>query len=643
MMATHPTAPIRMLLVEDDPDDAKLLLRELRQNDLDVEHRRVASETELRDALDEAWDVVVSDYSMPGFDGLRAAELVREHDAETPFIFVSGVIGQERAIKAMRAGVRDYLPKENLARLSVALRREVDSARQRERERRRVERARDFSQSVVAAFPTPVIIVDSDGLVVASNPAFESTFGRTPALGEDTFESICGEVARDLAVRAALERAHVGQDTREIGVDLNGPDDGPRHLIVRVRALPTKSVDVPTGQDTSTRDVPYALVAIQDITDQRRMYDNLVTAQRLESVGRLAGGVAHDFNNMLTIIQNFALILSEGDFSRQSPNEIGELILEVSERAATLTSQLLAFGRRQPQKLDVTDLNELVRDVAPVVRRLLHDDVKLVRNLADDLADVRVDRRHIEQVIFNLVSNANDAMPDGGTLTIETSNDHVAEGDARAQGAPAGDWVVLEVRDDGKGMPADVAKKAFEPFFTTREFGEGAGLGLSTVYGTIRQIGGHVSIASRPGEGTTVFVSLPARGSVDVDDPAVTTTPLVTVLVVEDDQLVRRSTVRILQRSRFECLEAPNAEAALDLLREAEVDVVVTDVLLPGMNGIELARRVRELENNPPEVILASGYTEDDLDSFDDEFTFIQKPFRPAHLVKAILAVCREK
>ncbi len=620
------TDAIRLLIVEHDPDAAARLIGRLEREGMNLPHRRVDSEDGLIEALEAPWDIVISEYASPGLDGLRAAQLVRETDRELPLIFVARVIDRERAVDAMRAGARDLLPRDDFARLSDAVRREVDATRQRAADRASSERARAFAQSIVSSVPTPIIILDFDGVVIAVNPEFERRFCEVHAPGEDTFVNVCGEIAEHTEVREALARAIAGEETPEVAVDLID-DDGPRHLIARVRPL-----------RTTAQNEPYILLTLQDITRWRRMYDRLVTAQRLESVGRLAGGVAHDFNNMLTIIQNFAAVLQSGEFSEQEPHEIGDVLMEVSERAATLTRQLLAFGRRRAQDLVVTDVNEMFVELTPVLRRLSGEEINFVFEFDQHPSPVRVDREQMEQVVLNLVSNSVEAMPNGGTITVTTRSLTLRPEEASLRGAPPGEWTVFSIRDTGTGMDPATTRHVFEPFFTTQEFGVGAGLGLSTVYGAVRQAKGHVSLSTQPGEGTEVSVFLPVDPDGAVDDQMTDETgseQTRRILLVEDDDLVRRSTRRVLERAGFDVMEAARGTAALQLISETPCDVLLTDVLLPDMDGVQLVRQALAELDDPPKIILASGYPSDEVldDSLDFDALFIQKPFRPAALV----------
>jgi len=374
----------------------------------------------------------------------------------------------------------------------------------------------------------------------------------------------------------------------------------------------------------------------------RRLEQELAQSQRLESVGRLAGGVAHDFNNLLTAIAGHCELLlaalPAGDPTRHDADEI----LKAAERATALVGQLLAFSRKQLLQPRIVDLNEVVRGIEGMLRRLIGEDVELVTLLADDLGHVSADPRQLEQVIVNLAVNARDAMPAGGRLTIETQN---AGPDADGAGTKPGRYVVLTVRDTGLGMDERTRAHAFEPFFTTKEVGQGTGLGLATVYGVVSQSGGRIELESEPGAGTTFRVLFPhvdaapveAIAQGEADRPAVGSE---TILVVEDEDVVRGLTRRVLLARGYTVLEAGEGKQALELAaaHAGPIDLLLTDVVMPGMSGRELGDRLAAAR---PEmrVLYTSGYTDDLVLArgvSGRETAFIAKPFTPDSLARSV-------
>jgi CheY-like chemotaxis protein len=364
----------------------------------------------------------------------------------------------------------------------------------------------------------------------------------------------------------------------------------------------------------------------------------------MEAFGQLAGGVAHDFNNVLTVIQGSAAALHDPGLSDAERVALADEILQASDRAARLTRQLLLFSRRKPAQLRALDLNAVVADTADMLRRLIGEHLTLETRFAAGGAPVHADLGMMEQVLMNLVVNARDAMPQGGHVAIET------RASAPAPGAPAG-TVCLTVRDDGKGIAPEHLPHVFEPFFTTKEVGKGTGLGLATVFGIVQQHGGTIALDSRLGEGTTVEIVLPRLGCVAArsagQGPERTAAPArgrgELVLLVEDDAGVRSLARRVLEREGYRVAEASSAAGALEIwaVRRDEIALVLTDVVMPGgMTGRELAERMRAERPALP-VVYSSGYTEDvlgDVSALRGAPWTLDKPYDPVALVRVIRA-----
>jgi signal transduction histidine kinase len=366
---------------------------------------------------------------------------------------------------------------------------------------------------------------------------------------------------------------------------------------------------------------------------RRAVERQLQEAQKMEAVGRLAGGIAHDFNNLLTAISGYgelALMKLDGAPAREYVEEMQR----ASERAAQLTRQLLAFSRRQVLQFEVVDLNAVVADLERMLARLLGVGIELDVRLDASLAPTKADPGQLQQVVLNLALNARDAMPDGGTLAIATAN--------------VGPNVVLTVSDTGEGMDEETLARVFEPFFTTKPAGEGTGLGLATVYGIVKQTGGDVSVRSARGSGTIFEVSLPrSNGAVadrgDADVPEAEEAEA-TLLLVEDEDVVRRLAAEMLRGAGYRVLEASNGTEAMAIAREEEIDVLLSDVVMAGMSGPQVAQ---ELRRNRPElrVLFMSGYTADAIASHGDlpaNTSFLPKPFTRAALLGALGDLRRE-
>jgi signal transduction histidine kinase len=382
---------------------------------------------------------------------------------------------------------------------------------------------------------------------------------------------------------------------------------------------------------------------LQEIKERRSLQEQLIQAQKMEAIGRLAGGVAHDFNNLLTVILGFSdLVLTGVGPDTPAHSQVGQ-IRAAAERAASLTHQLLAFSRKQMLQPRVLNLNAIVSEIEKMLRRLLGDDVELAAVLDRNLAQVRADPTQIEQVIMNLAVNARDAMPEGGRLTIETGNVELGDEYCREHvGAQPGPYVMLAITDNGCGMDAETKAQIFEPFFTTKERGKGTGLGLSTVFGIVKQSGGTIWVYSEPGRGTTFKIFLPR-----VDEAAPEVPKLVapdargteTVLVVEDDEKVRALVRTVLSARGYTVFEAGNANEALMFENRytGPIHLLLTDMVLPQVSGRELSDRLVSLHPGL-KVLFMSGYTEKGV-ALAPNVAFIQKPFTPEVLGRKVRAV----
>ena len=476
-----------------------------------------------------------------------------------------------------------------------------------------------------------------EGTVLAANPALAAMLGYGSA-DELVGLDIAGEVYADAAERGALLRQlHQGPvATGEVGWKRK---DGGR-ITVRVRLRKDRGRG---GESDRLEGLA------EDVTQQRSLESQFRQAQRLEAVGRLAGGVAHDFNNILTAITGYSdLLLSDlppGDPKRGDVEEIRA----AAARAASLTRQLLAFSRKQVLRTRVLDLNALLRTLERMLQRLIGEDVRLETALAPDLGAVRADPGQIEQIIMNLAVNARDAMPSGGRLTIETANVVLDEGHARQHpGAAAGPHVLLAVSDTGVGMDEDTRAHLFEPFFTTKEQGKGTGLGLATVYGIVKQSGGHVWAYSEPGHGATFKIYLPR-----VDEAP---EPLIpppadrgagggteTILLAEDDRAVREIAAETLGHRGYRVLRAPEGQTALELARahDGPIHLLVTDIVMPGMTGRDLAEALLAARA-ATRVLYVSGYTDDAVvrhGVLQAGLPYLQKPFTPDDLARKVREV----
>ena len=505
-------------------------------------------------------------------------------------------------------------------------------------ERKRAEESLTRLGMAVEQAVEAIVITDTEGRIEYVNPAFERITGypREEANGRNIRILKCGKHDESF-YRSMWETISRGEVWK--GRLTNRRKDG---------TLYEEETTISPVRDASGRIVNY-VSGKRDITRELMLQNHVQVSQRMESVGTLAGGVAHDFNNILTVILGCAEMLAER-FPATDPSYPSiEEIRQSANRAAGLTRQLLAFSRKQILQPKVIDINSIVSEMDKMLRRLIGEDIHIVTLLEDGLWKVKTDPGQIEQVMMNLAVNARDAMPGGGKLTIETSNVVLSEEySQRRHPVIPGPYVMLAVSDTGEGMDEDTASKIFEPFFTTKEAGKGTGLGLSTVYGIVRQSGGLIWVYSELGKGSTFKVYLPRteeQGEVpDNTDPAVENLRGEnTILLVEDDGSIRKLAAEVLEMYGYTVLPAVDGEEALQLAgaQEGEISLLLTDLVMPRMGGRELYDRIRQPRPDI-KVLYMSGYTDDAIvhqGVLDQGTAFLQKPYSPISLARRVKEV----
>jgi PAS domain S-box-containing protein len=885
---------LNILIVEDSGDDAVLVARELERAGYSVSQTRVEDAAGLAAALRQpGWDAVICDYTLPRFNALEALKIVRDGNLDLPFVIVSGSIGEDVAVEALKAGAHDYLLKQNLRRLGPAVRRAIEDASLRAEHRRAADSLRETNETLRALIqgsPLAIVSIDAQHRVTMWNRAAERMFGwqeqevvgrpipivpeaKDPEFGEVFGQAMQGigtsglETTRrrrdgtiidvvlstaplhdgagravgamgifaDITERKMAEEAlrrseqryrDLVESARDViltispdgiitslnsvfetltgwpraawvgkgFVPLLHPDDVPAglerfqsvlggttpppfeirvrrqaggHLTVELTATPQVHAGRVAGVLGVARDVTerkkaeealreseerfrqltgtikevfwmtnpvknemiyispayediwgrscqslfenplswadaihpedrdgvlqaalsrqasgqydeeyrvvrpdgsvrwirdraypvrnaagevYRIAGIaEDITEGKQLSEQLRQSQKMEAVGQLAGGVAHDFNNLLTIIMGYSDILLRQTLHDEKQRREISGIRTAAERAARLTRQLLAFSRQQVLQAKALDLNDIVGDMEKMLRRLIGEDIELVTVCAPALKRIKADPGQLEQVLMNLVVNARDAMPDGGTLILETQNVDLDEAFCRQHpGARPGAYVMLAVSDTGRGMSQEVKQRIFEPFFTTKEKGKGTGLGLSTVYGIVKQSEGYISAYSEEGKGTTFKVYLP-RLDASAEDAALAAAPAgppcgtETVLLVEDDEVVRELVGNMLQNLGYTVLTAANGEEAVAVCKthEGVIHLALTDVVMPVMGGPDATERMLAIRPGI-KLLFMSGYTDHAAlrrGVLKEGTPFLQKPFTSDSLARKIREV----
>jgi two-component system, cell cycle sensor histidine kinase and response regulator CckA len=510
---------LRVLFIEDSEDDTSLQVRLLEKAGYQVSFRRVESTETLIGALDQKWDVIISDHSMPHFKGTDALRLVRELGIEVPFIFVSGTMGEDAAVAALKVGAQDYLMKTNLGRLVPAIERELREAEHRK-----------------------------------------------------------------------------------------------QHKILE-----------------------------QQVHQLRRF----------EAIGRLAGGVAHDFNNLIGAIIGWADIGFEQAPAGTKMQGTFQKIGAQADRAAALTRQLLAFARRQTLQPRNTNVNELAKEEMGLLRNVIGERVGLELSFAEDPWMAWADPGQIEQVLMNLCLNAKDAMPNGGRLLVETRNVEIGEEYHRVHAyALPGRYVLLRVVDTGEGMDTTTMEHIFEPFFSTKEPGKGTGLGLATVYGIVKQHKGFITVESAPGQGTSFQVYIPVGEGTSEEQPDKQASSAPhgggeKILVAEDNDALREAAKEILESLGYQVIAAPDGETAVRVFEQASdsIDLVLLDVVMPHLNGPEAYAQMSAIKPGIP-VIFTTGYASENtllaVRSMDHRM-ILQKPYGSAHLAQRLREVLDKK
>jgi two-component system cell cycle sensor histidine kinase/response regulator CckA len=506
--------------------------------------------------------------------------------------------------------------------------RDVTARKNAETERQRLATA--IEQAAEA-----IVITDARGAIVYVNPAFETVSGysRTEALGLNP--SMLKSGKQDDAFYGTLW-ATISSGNTWRGRLVNRRKDG---------TLFTEEATISPVRDATGATTSYVAVK-RDVTANLALEAQYLQAQKMEAVGCLAGGVAHDFNNILSVIMSYAEFLS-GEVSGPAHADVEE-IRTAAARAAGLTRQLLAFSRQLVLEPRVLDLNQTIAPLEKMIRRLLGADVKLTTLPESGLWNVKADPGKIEQILMNLAVNARDAMPQGGQLTIQTRNVELDDDYARAHDVPAGSYVMVAVTDTGVGMDAEIKARLFEPFFTTKERGKGTGLGLATVFGIVKQTGGHIWVYSEPGEGATFKVYFPrVVGAAQVRPSERPLQEAVrgseTILLVEDDDQVRTVAGGILRRNGYVVLDASNGGEALLVCEQhgAKIDLLLTDVVMPRMSGRQLAQRLAALRPLM-KVLFMSGYTDDAIlqhGVLDSGVAYLEKPLTPTSLARKVREV----
>lgn len=628
---------MKILHLDDDPLDHELVKVLLQTECPECEIVTAANRAEFLALLaPEKFDVILADYTLPGFDGLEALALAQEHIPDTPFVFFSGSIGEDQAIAAVRAGAVDYVIKDRYQRLPTALRRAVLDSRER-RHLRETERslhtARERHQRFIEDARDAIFSLSADGVITSLNPAFETITGwkRREWIGQHFIRLI--DPLDNERARLRFSELMAGDQPGLFELRLRKPEG-------------IASVEF-TVNRVATPDGGFELMGIgRDVTEKNRLQEQFLRAQRMENLGLLAAGIAHDLNNILTPM----LMVSQLLRVQSSPQNrrLLDTLEQSAARGAGLVKQILSFVQGGSDELRVVQLKHVARDVAAMIEETFPRHLRFEHSIPSDLWPVRAHPSQMHQIILNLCVNARDAMPNGGTLSLRLANRQLDADAAQAlPGARPGAFLVIEVGDTGTGISPAILPRIWEPFFTTKDPGRGTGLGLSTVRGIIATHQGFCTVDSTPGRGTTFRIFIPAEiapanDEREIDPASIPRGHGEAILVIEDEGDVRQVVAAVLTQYGYRVTVATDGAEAVALLSgnaaPANLRLIVTDLMMPRLGGRELVEFIRRAHPDV-RVLVMSGLASGDPTGAESGDAFLLKPFRPETLLLEVHAL----
>ena len=638
--------PLRILLLEDSDDDADLTLRELRKEGLEFTVQRVETESDYRRQLLEfAPALILADYSLPHYDGMSALALAREICPAAPFIFVSGTMGEETAIEALHHGATDYVLKQRMGRLGAAVRRALRDAE--------LVRERHLADEILHETQANLARAESFSHIMVVHLALDGRWLKVPPLlgqllGFTEAELLAGRIQDHLHPDDAAADWQQCQRLLQSDLKTLSSDKRFRNKDGQFLWFETNVTLVLNSQGEPER----FLVYLRDLTEKKQLEAQFLRSQRLESVGRLASGIAHDLNNILAPILMAVPMLRE-EMTSEGNRRLLNTMESSALRGASIVKQVLAFGRGIDGQKAPLQPRHLLKEMAQIIKATFPKSITLRVLSPHDLWTVIGDATQLHQVLMNLCVNARDAMPAGGTLILAAGNIRLDETfTGKLQRLQPGPYVLLTVTDTGTGISPENLDRIFEPFFTTKPIDLGTGLGLSTVFGIVKSHGGVVLVASTLGQGTQFSIYLPATNATPLQPSAAEPGEIPKgngelILVVDDEESIRAMTVRALQAHGYRTLAARDGAAAMALYASHRNDtqLVVTDLMMPVMDGIAMIHAMRKLS---PEVkiIVTSGLSSHSMSTEAaalDVDAFLLKPYTITSLLNSLQDVLHRR
>ncbi len=630
---------LKVLLVEDMENDALLILRELRKQGYEPLHERVDTAEAMTSALErESWDIILTDHSMPAFSSGAALEIRRQKAPLLPIVLVSGTIGEEATVEAVRAGIADFVNKDNLSRLVPAIERVLREAENRSR-REQAELSLMRLDTAINTIDETIIITDTQGLIQYVNPAFERTTGysRDEALGSSIHMLESGRHAQDFYrhMQQSVARGEVWK-----GIVVNKKKDGSLYDAEATLSC-TRLADGAVANFITVQ---------RDVTLELKLEQQYRQAQKMEAIGALAGGIAHDFNNILAAILGYTQIAMDTLNDRAATRRHLQSILKATDRAISLVKQILTFSRKTEHEKRPVMPGIVIKEALKLLRASLPSTIEIRQSIRSESVII-ADPTQIHQVMMNLCTNAGYAMQDrGGVLDVSLVDVELdAESAQQRPGLNAGRHTRLRVSDTGCGIPPGIIERIFDPFFTTKPHGEGTGLGLSVVHGIIQSCGGAISVHSEPGRGTAFEIYLPAIQSEalpETQTPGPLPRGTESILFVDDEPMLIDIGKKLLESLGYSVTGCIDSFEAYETFKKdpAAFDAVITDYTMPKMTGLELAQAIISQRPALP-VILCTGCTEDMTEKAHAAGIneFILKPLKIHELAETVRRIFDKK